>query len=492
MCGMGLALDDRVSSALQLLGGVVRAINRGNSVQEILDLLYDELRAHVPYNRIAAAVCRNGRLSIVAVKSDGKVFLPRGYTAPIEGSSLEPLLREGRIRILDDLEAHLERRPQSDATRAILREGMRSSLTLPLLAEGRPVGVIFFSSREPRTYRAEHEELLQTIAGHVAFAVEKSLLTETLREKSEYLESILQSSTDAIIVEDEAGRIAMWSAGARQMYGYEAEEVLGRPVSMLVPPDCRAEAPDRSKCFETTRVTKDGRRITVNITSTGRSAVHRDVTHIRKLHELAALGELSATIAHEIKNPLAGISGAIQVLQDAIPETDRRRFVVSEILEQIRRLDNTVRDLLSFARPLAPERQEVVLADSLRRAWTLLNPRPGPFRFRILGEGTTVSADPHLLEQVWINLFQNAMEAMPSGGTLDVEVRPGTIEVRDSGLGIEPAHLAKIFTPFFSTKTRGTGLGLAISRRILEAHGWTIRIVSAPARGTSVFVEIPR
>jgi PAS domain S-box-containing protein len=526
---MASSLDTVAPEAIDLLGDITLSLNRGNSLEEVFELVYDRLRKFVPYNRIAIALADENKeqLSIIAAKSDGKMVLSRGYSGRLAGSSLEPLIREGKTRVINDLQDYLERKPSSDSTRLIVKEGMRSSLTLPLLVQGEPLGVVFFSSRQAHAYRPEHEAFLRSIAGHVAIAVERSRLIETLREKTEYLENILHGSADAIVVVDAQNRIRTWNEGARQIFGYEAGEVLGRDYAMFVPPEEqgagettrikeRVERHGFLKDYECVRLTKDGRRIVVNVTSTvlrdkrgrivGRSSIVRDVTHLKKLQQeliatqsLAAVGELAATVAHEIKNPLAGISGAIQVLSDAIPAESGRREIVAEILEQIGRLDNTVRDLLTFARPATPSSQEVSLEETLPRAWGLLAQQPGARDVAFVlegGKGVRVSIDPQLMHQVWINLFQNAVEAMPRGGELRVRVSDGPgavrVEVRDAGTGVDPAHLQKLFKPFFSTKTRGTGLGLAITKKIVEAHGGTIRVESRPRQGTSVYVEIPR
>ncbi len=512
----------------QLLNEITRELNLGATLEEIFSHLYERLRDYVPYHRIAIALLDGKRenLSILAGRSDDRMLLSKGYTDAIEGTSLEPLLREGRTRILNDLEEHLRRNPGSEATRLIVKEGMRSSLTLPLLVDGKPIGVMFFSSRDRDVYTPAHEEFLRGIVDHVAVAVERTSLLDALREKTEYVESILNGSAEAIIVESSDGRIRTWNEGARRIYGYGPEEAIGRPLEMLLPEDlARSGAMDsvrdrvRAEGFvkddEGVHLTRDGRRIWVSQTSTllrdregkaiGRSIVQRDVTQLRKLQEdlvhtrsLAAVGELAATVAHEIKNPLAGISGAIQVLADAMPPDDPRREVIRQIIDQIRRLDNTVRDLLSFARPATPSLRDVDLEEGLRRAWALLASQPGAarVRFSIEGaEGIRARWDPQLMHQVWLNLFQNALEAMPQGGTLRARASRGSdlrIEVRDTGGGIDGPVLEKMFRPFFSTKTRGTGLGLAISRRIVEAHGGWIRVESAPGRGTSFFVEIPQ
>jgi len=207
---------------------------------------------------------------------------------------------------------------------------------------------------------------------------------------------------------------------------------------------------------------------------------------------------MAATVAHEIKNPLAGISGAIQVLAEGMPKGDGRREIAGEILDQVRRLDTTVRDLLNFARPITPARQKMELAESLSSAWRMLAPQSEAksIRYSLTGDARAqVDADPQLLRQVWINLFQNSIEAMPKGGELIVDIVPGPtlrVEIRDSGNGIDPAAVDKIWRPFFTTKTRGTGLGLPIVKKIVEAHGGRIWCETEPQRRTSFFVEIPQ
>lgn len=504
---------------LQLVSEITQSINLGNSLEEVFHFIYSRLHEFIPYNRIGVAVQdeKQERLTSLVARSDGKLILQPGFSGAIKGSSLEGLMREGKTRIINDLQEYLAQNPQSESTRLIVKEGMRSNLTLPLMIQGKPIGVMFFASRRPSAYGPEHEEFLRSIAGHVSIAIERSRLMDAFRDKSSYLEEILHHSADAIIVEDESGIIRTWNEGARRIYGYESEEVIGRPFLLLVPPGFEAELEEiRARVnregfvrdMETVRVTKDGRRVLVNLTSTrirhGRSIIQRDVTHVKKLQQelvrtqsLAAVGELAATIAHEIKNPLAGISGAIQIMKDAIPDSDHRKEVVTQILEQIQRLDNTVRDLLTFSRPAVPDQQEVDLCENLERSWSLLAQQPGADRVEFVCQcnPVRVQADPNLLSQVWINVFQNAIEAMPNGGEVRVRILDGDpvrIEIEDTGTGVDAAHAPKIFRPFFSTKTRGTGLGLAISRKIVEAHRGTIRLDSRPKKGTIVCVEIPK
>jgi PAS domain S-box-containing protein len=511
---------------LKLLDEIILSLNRGISLEEVFNLVFERLEPFVPYHRIAVALvdARKERLSILCARSDGKMVLGKGYTGLIAGSSLEPLVRDGRTRVINDLQAYLASKPESESTRLIVKEGMRSSLTLPLLVDGAPVGVMFFSSRQPDTYRPEHEAFLRSIVGYMAMAVERSRLIDALREKGDYLENLLQNSADAIVAVDPQNRIRTWNEGARRMFGFEAAEAVGRDEEMLVPAEGvadarrlreRVEREGFVKDQEAVRVTRDGRRLVVSLSCTalrdkagrilGRASIVRDVTHLQRLQKeliasqsLAAVGELAATIAHEIKNPLAGISGAIQILAEGTPPGDARRGIMREILDQIERLDRTVRDLLTFARPATPVREEVDLGDSLQRAWTLLSAQPAAagIRFSVEGgAGERVAADPHLLHQVWMNLFQNAIEAMPRGGTLTARVRggsPAVVEVSDTGAGFPADQGERIFKPFYTTKTRGTGLGLAITRKNLEAHGGRIRAESRPGENTTFTVEMPR
>jgi signal transduction histidine kinase len=210
------------------------------------------------------------------------------------------------------------------------------------------------------------------------------------------------------------------------------------------------------------------------------------------------VGELAATVAHEIKNPLAGISGAIQVIADAIPATDPRREIVSEILAQVRRLDETVRDLLVFARPWTPEPQTTDLIELLGRVTRILKQQERMSTIALHCEtppSLVLSADPRLLQEVFFNILQNAVDALPRGGEIRVDIQetPGmaVIRVRDTGCGISPDHIPRLFSPFFTTKTRGTGLGLAISKRMIEAHGGRVEIDSELGKGTEVKISLP-
>jgi two-component system NtrC family sensor kinase len=229
-------------------------------------------------------------------------------------------------------------------------------------------------------------------------------------------------------------------------------------------------------------------------------AYHTD--QLIRAERLASIGELAASVAHEIKNPLAGISGAVQVLAEDYPPDDPRREVAMQVLSQCDRMDATIRQLLDYAQPLKTELSAVDLNEVLEKSLFIAIPNPAKSPVRIhrrLRENLPrVIGDAKHFEQVFLNLLLNAIQSMPDGGDLTVKtsVREGEkpmieVEVRDTGVGIPEGIRVKIFSPFYTTRTRGTGLGLPISRKILEQHGGRIAFRSEEGKGTAFLIDIP-
>lgn len=219
---------------------------------------------------------------------------------------------------------------------------------------------------------------------------------------------------------------------------------------------------------------------------------------LREAQQLAHIGQLAASLAHEIKNPLAGISGAIQVIRASLRENDPHWPVLGEVLRQINRLDRSVKDLLVYARPRPPHFQRCDVRRVIERVLTLLRKEADfervRFEYRVPRNLPTIAADENQLEQLLMNLLLNAAQASTAGGTVRLlaaahdSVVQLLIEDRGSGMTEEVARRAE--EPFFTTKARGTGLGLPICRKIVDAHGGSLSIRSAPGAGTEVTVEL--
>jgi len=227
-----------------------------------------------------------------------------------------------------------------------------------------------------------------------------------------------------------------------------------------------------------------------------RTAVEEKLT---RAEHLAEIGQLAASLAHEIKNPLAGISGAIQIIREAMAPDDPHQPIVSEILGQIGRLDATVKDLLQYARPTPPKATRVTLDGVVTRVLTLLRKEPSLQHVRVKYDrrdrDAAVYADDAQIEQLLFNLILNAAHASDDGGVIHIGVTQNNddvqLHVRDEGRGMSPEVIERAFEPFYTTKARGTGLGLSICRRIVEVHGGDIRLESKLGAGTRVVVALP-
>lgn len=220
---------------------------------------------------------------------------------------------------------------------------------------------------------------------------------------------------------------------------------------------------------------------------------------VARSERLAEIGQLAASLAHEIKNPLAGISGAIQVIREDIGPHNRHRAVLEEILRQIDRLDGTVKDLLTYARPQAPRVKPCRLSGVIERVAGLLRREPAFSRITLECQDCTelepIEVDEHQIEQLLMNLLLNAAHASAPAGTVQLRIARDLNEVvilvLDRGQGMNENTLRRAFEPFYTTKARGTGLGLSICQRIVDAHRGSIQLRSEPGRGTVVEVRLP-
>ncbi|MBM4301603.1 MAG: PAS domain S-box protein [Deltaproteobacteria bacterium] len=409
----------------------------------------------------------------------------------------------------------------------------KNLVAIPLAAGDEKIGVLEVLNKaggEP--FYEEDRLLLESIAEEIAFAIrnantceEKQTLSAEIRRMLEFQTKLIQTSNDGIIANDQHGNIVIFNEGAERVLGYRPDEVIGKiKVTQLYPSGVAQEVrakidgpeyggPGRLIHYETVGLSKTGEQIPVELSASLILGNDREVTAVgffrdlrerRQLQEkllqserLAALGQMAAHISHEVKNPLVVIGGiARQVLkaQGGGPSKSVEKLRI--IVEEIRRLEEFLAEVGSFAKLSEPRKCPIDLNSLIREMCLKLEATLQESRIKLAvnldPNLPQVQFDPLLLRQVLLNIAKNGIEAMPVGGTLTLasgrDSHRVSVRISDSGEGIHPDSMDKIFRPFYSTKPKGSGLGLAISQAIVTAHQGEIRVESELHRGTGVTV----
>lgn len=335
--------------------------------------------------------------------------------------------------------------------------------------------------------------------------------------------SIIQSMDSGLLTMDVNGRISSFNAAAEMITGYQRQEVIGKPLGAIFPEIVQQYSPDiasdqrkpyRRDVVFTKRDNTEG-YLGFSVSSLrgadgkamGNLLIFQDLTelkimesHIKRVERLAAVGEMAAGIAHEIKNPLASMSGSIQLLGKQVQMSPVTQKLMRIVLREADRLNTLVNDFLLFARPSSGRSEPVELEPALQETLELFE-KDAVCRDRItvvrnLARNIWTCADPKHLRQIFWNLLLNAAQAINGEGTIDVALSApdGTvmIQITDDGPGMSEQTQGHIFDPFFTTRPQGSGLGLSIVHRLLESCGGRIEVQSSPGRGSSFSVFLRR
>jgi two-component system sensor histidine kinase PilS (NtrC family) len=332
-----------------------------------------------------------------------------------------------------------------------------------------------------------------------------------LRDLTLFNKEVIENTPSGLFTTDLKGNILLFNKAAESITGIDRNTAIGKPISDIFPFIGQLQA--RKRLEET--VEFDGKEKVIGLTLSrmqdakgkhiGFIGIFQDLTELKKMaqeikhkEKWATIGELSANIAHEIRNPLASLKSSIEMLKENTLTPEQKSKLMSIALSEMDRLNGIITDFLNYSRPPKLKVQSFDLHQTLNKTLDLLkNRNAANVSIQKNFSGSLfIKADREKLEQVFWNLGVNALDAMPSGGELTVTTnqKNGLVEIifKDTGIGIAPEAIDKVFYPFFTTKKNGTGLGLSIAYRIVEDHNGTMKVISAPGKGAQFDILIPR
>jgi two-component system NtrC family sensor kinase len=507
-----------------------RTLSATTTLEPLLDALVSRLEQVLGVARVAIFIederAPSGYRVARSVGLSSEVIVPQDFREMIRVRSAE----SGIVRA-DDIDLQPE-------TSGFVRRALH--YYVPCVVRGRMVAVIGLGrSTGGALLSSEDLEILRTISGYVAVAIENSLLYQEQTERAaelellkEFNESIVESINVGLLAVDSGGRITGCNTALEELLGVRRDEAIGARVEDLFAEDfaetleqalgeSRWELASLRHIYKLHTATREGHSLILNIAfaplrrtevaaHTGALVVLEDVTARVRLEEqlqqrekLSSIGLLAAGVAHEINTPLTGVSSYTQMLLGMLATSDPKHKLLEKIHRQTERATGIVNNLLNFSRTgLVTEFDEVDVNRVLDDTLQLLEPQLRQSQIEIVRDYDaalpSVYGNGGKLQQVFTNLILNARDAIPNGGriTLSTSTEDSdtvSILVADTGIGIAPENVARIYDPFFTTKGvgRGTGLGLAVSYGIVQEHSGHITVQSAPGRGTTFRITLP-
>src|SRR5579862_9760357 len=406
---------------------------------------------------------------------------------------------------------------------------------IPCRAQRKAIAVLGLGkTMEGDFLTSEDIELLETLAGYIGIAIQNARLYASLEQKvaeyerlKDFNENIVESINVGVLAVDLADRIESWNSQMEVMYALPRWQVLSRPLSEILPAAFVEEFyrvrqnPGIHNLYKFRLATQAGESRIVNVAIAplvtrkfnviGRLIIMDDITDRVELEaqlfqadKLSSIGLLAAGVAHEVNTPLAVISSYAQMLSKQLQGDAQKGALLEKITRQTFRASEIVNNLLNFSRTSGTEFREVDVNKIISETLALLEHQFKTSKVKVQDELSDhlppISGNPGRLQQVFLNLFLNAKDAMANGGTLRISTSNGdmvSVLVADTGSGIAQEHIHRIYDPFFTTKAlregqpRGTGLGLSVSYGIIQEHSGKIRVESRPGEGTTFYLEFP-
>lgn len=446
---------------------------------------------------------------------------------PLEGNAVTSwAIREHKAFLSPDISAD----PRFDQG-SLGGRPVRSLMSIPLMVQEEVVAVLNVHSYRPNLYSEDDVRVLSIIASQGA-AIYKEL--EALSTLTNYTDNILSSIASGVTTLDSEGTILTWNKAASTIIGRNSLQVVGVTFRDLLE-DIDIEQAEKDNinsiidgvystgeiyqgyklCFHP----KDQDEVYLNMRVSpllnnageqlGLVIIFEEVTReikmeneFRRMGELAAVGQLAASIAHELRNPLSSIKGAAQLLKEQYSDHPMILEFLNIILEEVDALSKLTTEFLDFARPIELDMRLINLNTVVEKTLQLMALQINDSRVDVVEhlheDLPIVSADEKQIGQILRNMILNALQAMPNGGTIEITTAPHTgrsggvtLTISDTGTGIPESKLDRIFDPFFTSKTKGTGLGLSVVQKIIENHGGRIEVSSEEGKGTAFNLLFP-
>jgi two-component system, NtrC family, sensor kinase len=507
-----------------------RTLSATTALEPLLDALVQRLQEVLNVERVAIFVeSRHSNSGYVVARSEGLSMplpVPPDFREMIRVRSAET----GIVRA-DDLDLNEESNGSGPVRRSL-------HYYVPCVVRGRMVSVIGLGrSVDGGILSSEDVEILRTVSGYVAVAIENSLLYQDQQERAaelkllkEFNESIIESINVGLLAVDLEGRVTRLNSALEHILDLRRDAAVGRRVEDLFSEDFADtlkqvlgkdgwRLKEIRNIYKLHTATRGNRSLVLNIAlaplqdvqgQTGALVVLEDVTaritleeQLQQREKLSSIGLLAAGVAHEVNTPLTGVSSYTQMLLGMLNENDPKHALLQKVRTQAERATNIVNNLLNFSRTgSATEFVEVDVARVLDDTLQLLEPQLRRSQIEIVRSYSKDAPEAYgnagKLQQVFTNLILNARDAIPDGGRIIVATETAddgslVAEISDTGIGIAPENVAKIYDPFYTTKGvgQGTGLGLAVSYGIVQEHAGRITVDSTPGQGTTFRITLP-
>jgi PAS domain S-box-containing protein len=534
------------ANRLEILHQTDQAILSARSVDEVAGAALYHIRQVVDSPRTSTVIfdLNSGVATVIAVDTEGDTALDKGWQGELAAPWFADELRYGEIHVIEDLQSLAA---ETTAVERLQQEGIQTYVNVPLIARGQLIGAFNIALASPAELTPERIDIVREVADQLALSIQQTRLQEQIRQHADELErrvarrtaaleasearfrAIFEQAAIGIALLDDENRIITSNAALQQMLMATEDELDGTHIgTSMHPEDAAAEEDlfDRVKGeedgfykAERRYIRRDGQSIWANLIVSlvqkpgGRPrfaiAMIEDITQQRKARaamiqseKLALTGQLAASLAHEINNPLQSVIGCLGLARETLTDGgDANEYlqVAHQELRRAARIVAQLRDLNRSSRPEERERKD--LRQLMDHVLILSKNRMESAGVMVEWDGADdlppVRIVPDRMQQVFLNLVLNAADAMPGGGWLRIDMTPTEdppgvkVSLKDTGEGIPSQVLPHIFDPFYSTKPDGLGLGLFVTQNIVEEHGGSIEVESESGAGTTFTVWLP-